>query len=227
MAKKKKTSKAKKTTERKKTHLTASELRKFSKLLLIKRAEILGDVDSMKAETLKKERSDLSNVPFHMADAGSDNYELENTLGLMDEEIKILNEIDRAFLRMEKGYYGICEGSGEAIPKARLEAIPWARYSVQYKELLEKGAVEADENGDLFDYDEDEDEQLDRDDDDEQDDYEQEEEDEEDEEDEDEEEDEELGDDFIELDEHMLMIGDDEGDEENEEHPHDDQLDKS
>ena len=134
--------KKKKNTVRK-THLKAADLKKFEQLLLNKRAEILGDVNHMKQEALKKERSDLSNVPFHMADAGSDNFEMENTLGLMDEEVKILTEIDAALIRIERKTYGICEGSGKPIPKPRLEAIPWARYCIEYKQLLEKGLVEA------------------------------------------------------------------------------------
>jgi DnaK suppressor protein len=189
--------KKKKTT--KKTHLKAADLKKFEALLLQKRAEILGDVNHMKEETLKKERSDLSNVPFHMADAGSDNFEMENTLGLMDEEVKILAEIDAALVRIDKKTFGICEGSGEPIPKSRLEAIPWARYCVEYKELLEKGLVEAPDVDDSFkeDYGQD---QTDR------------EEDEEDEEGESEED--EIEEVMEQLDEQISMMGDDEGDEE-------------
>lgn len=134
--------KKKKSKKKNKSHLTAADVRRFRALLLIKRAEILGDISSMEAETLRKERSDLSNVPFHMADVGSDNFELENTLGLMDEEVKLLSQIDDALVRMEQRKYGICEGSGEPISKVRLEAIPWARYSFEYAQLLEKGLVQ-------------------------------------------------------------------------------------
>jgi RNA polymerase-binding protein DksA len=187
--------KKKKTT--KKTHLKAADLKKFEALLLQKRAEILGDVNHMKEETLKKERSDLSNVPFHMADAGSDNFEMENTLGLMDEEVKILAEIDAALVRIEKKTYGICEGSGEPIPKSRLEAIPWARYCVEYQELLEKGLVEAPEVDDSFkeEYDEEEDEG-------------------EKETEEDESKEDEIEEVMEQLDEQISMMGDDEGDQE-------------
>src|SRR3972149_8378160 len=125
-----------------KNPLKASDINKFREVLLEKRREILGNVNSMENETLRKERSDLSNVPFHMADAGSDNFEMENTLGLMDEEIKLLTEIDDALERIEKGTYGICEGSRKPIPKTRLQAIPWARYSVEYAQLLERGQVQ-------------------------------------------------------------------------------------
>ncbi len=121
--------------------LKSAEIRKFKQLLLAKRNEILGNVISMEDETLRKLRSDLSNMPIHMADIGTDNFDQEFTLGLMDSERKLIKEIDEALQRIEDGTYGICEGSGEPIPKARLEAIPWARYCVEYASLLEKGLV--------------------------------------------------------------------------------------
>lgn len=183
----------------KKTPLKAADLKKFERLLLQKRAEIFGDVNHMKEETLKKERSDLSNVPFHMADAGSDNYELENTLGLMDEEVKLLTEIDAALVRIEKKTFGICEGSGKAIPKARLEAIPWARYCVEYKQLLEKGLVEAPNVDDSYEEN-----------------YDRSKPDSEESEDEEPSEEEQLDEVMEQLDEQMSMMGDDEGDDDEE-----------
>ncbi len=119
--------------------LNAAEIEKFKDILLAKRREILGDVSHMEDETLRKPRSDLSNVPFHMADAGTDNYEMEHTLGLMDSEKKILVEIDSALERIDSNTYGICEGDNEPIPKGRLVAIPWARYCVKCAKLAEKG----------------------------------------------------------------------------------------
>ena len=121
--------------------LTTAEISNFKALLLAKRNEILGNVLSMEDETLRRQRSDLSNMPIHMADAGSDNYEIENTLGLMDSERKLVKEIDEALDRIENGTYGICEGSENSIPKARLEAIPWAKYCVEYANMLEKGLI--------------------------------------------------------------------------------------
>ena len=121
--------------------LSPAEISKFKTLLLAKRSEILGNVLSMEDETLRRQRSDLSNMPIHMADAGSDNYEIENTLGLMDCERKLLREIDEALERIEEDTYGICEGSGKSIPKTRLEAIPWAKYCVEYANMLEKGLI--------------------------------------------------------------------------------------
>jgi len=121
--------------------LTQKELQKFKELLLAKRNEIFGNVLSMEDETLRRQRSDLSNMPIHMADIATDNYETEYTLELVGSERKLMQEIDEALDRIENGTYAICEGSGKSIPKTRLEAIPWARYCVEYARLLEKGLV--------------------------------------------------------------------------------------
>jgi RNA polymerase-binding protein DksA len=123
------------------TGLTAAEISKLKALLLAKRNELLGNVSSMEIEALRRESSDLSRLPIHMADLGTDNYDQEFTLGLMDSGRKLMKEIDDALDRIENCTYGICEGSGKSIPKTRLEAIPWARYCVEYARLLEKGLV--------------------------------------------------------------------------------------
>jgi RNA polymerase-binding protein DksA len=125
----------------KEDRLTAADIEHFKQMLLEKRGEILANVNEMEDETLKKSRldaaGDLSSMPIHMADIGSDNYEQEFTLGLMDSERKLLKEIDDALQRIEQGIYGICEGTGKQIQKARLEAQPWARYCVEYARKLE------------------------------------------------------------------------------------------
>jgi len=122
-------------------NLAAADIERFKQMLLEKRREILVNVNEMEDETLKKSRldaaGDLSSMPIHMADIGTDNYEQEFALGLMDSERKLLREIDDALQRIEQGIYGICEGTGKQIPKARLEAQPWARYCVEYARKLE------------------------------------------------------------------------------------------
>lgn len=147
MAKKrKKTSKKKTTSKRtKKDCLSADDIKQFKETLLEKRHEILNSVSEMEDETLRKSRldasGDLSSMPIHMADLGTDNYEQEFALGLMDSERKMLHEIDSALQRIEDGAYGICEATGQPIPKARLIAQPWARYCVEYARMLEQGLV--------------------------------------------------------------------------------------
>ncbi|MDD5326362.1 MAG: TraR/DksA C4-type zinc finger protein [Phycisphaerae bacterium] len=126
----------------KKGRLAAADIEHFKQMLLEKREEILSNVNEMEDETLNKSRlnaaGDLSSMPIHMADLGTDNYDQEFTLGLMDSERKLLKEIDDALQRIENGVYGLCEGTGGRIAKARLEAQPWARYCVEYARKQEQ-----------------------------------------------------------------------------------------
>jgi RNA polymerase-binding transcription factor DksA len=128
---------AKKKSNRK---LTPKQLEKYRQILLDKRKELLGDVECME-ENLFQGSGELSSMPMHLADIGSDNFEQEFSLGLMAEGKKILAEIDFALQRIEDGSYGICEGLGIPIETPRLEAIPWTRYSLEYARKLEKGRL--------------------------------------------------------------------------------------
>jgi len=149
-SKRKKAAKDKASSNRtKKNRLSAADIGHFKNLLLEKRREILRNVNEIEDEALKKSRldasGDLSSMPIHMADLGTDNYEQEFVLGLMDSERKLLREIDDALQRIEQRTYGICEGTGKPIPKARLEAQPWAKYCVEYARMLEEGLVSEEE----------------------------------------------------------------------------------
>src|SRR5437870_12199922 len=74
---------------------------------------------------------------MHQADAGSDAYDRDFALSLLSQEQDALYEIDHALKRIELGTYGVCEMSGKPIPRARLEAIPFARFTVQCQSQLE------------------------------------------------------------------------------------------
>jgi DnaK suppressor protein len=118
--------------------LKARELEFFRDLLVAKRRELLGDVHSMEEEALRSASgSNLSNLPIHMADMGTDNYEQEFTLGLVEKDRQLLREINVALGKIRDGTYGICEGTGKPITKARLEAKPWAKYSIEYTRKME------------------------------------------------------------------------------------------
>ena len=136
-------------TRKKKRRFSAADAKHFRELLLQKRREILKNVTEFEDEALRKSRldasGDLSCMPIHMADLGTDNYEQEFSLGLMDSERKLLREIDNALGRIEDKTYGICQGTGKPISRARLEAQPWARYCVEYARMLEQGLVEEQE----------------------------------------------------------------------------------
>ena len=135
-----------------KTTLAPEEVEHFKQLLLKKRAQIVGDVNEIEDEALKKSRGDasgdLSSMPIHMADIGSDNYAQEFALGLMDSERKMIGYIDEALGRVADGSYGVCVATGKAITKPRLEAKPWARYCVEHARKLENGLVTQDEESD-------------------------------------------------------------------------------
>ncbi len=123
--------------------LNRRDTEQFRQTLLEKRAEILGDVSTLHDEALNKNRSeaagDLSSMPIHMADLGTDNYELEFTLGLIEGERAILMEIDEALERVQNGSYGLCLATGKPIGKARLRAKPWAKYCYEYTLAQERG----------------------------------------------------------------------------------------
>ncbi|MFI5377864.1 MAG: TraR/DksA family transcriptional regulator [Tepidisphaerales bacterium] len=122
--------------------LKPKDIEAFRDLLLLKRRELLGDVQSMEDEALQGTAgSNLSNLPMHMADMGTDNYEQEFTLGLVEKDRQMLREINIALDKIKKGTFGICEGTGRPISKARLEAKPWARYSLEHTLKVEKGLV--------------------------------------------------------------------------------------
>ena len=113
------------------TGLNAEDLTMFRNLLLEKRAEIVGDVNQMEQARNDNSGGNLSHMPLHMADIGSDNYEQEFTLGLMESEKRLVREIDQALLRIREGTYGVCLKSGKPIRRERLEIKPWATYSIE------------------------------------------------------------------------------------------------
>jgi len=123
--------------------MSRAECEPFRRLLLEKRAQLAGDVSTLQNEALSRNRQDasgdLSNMPIHMADLGTDNYEQEFTLGLIESERKVLQEIDEALERIKRGTYGVCVATGGPIGKARLKAKPWAKYCYEYTLAQESG----------------------------------------------------------------------------------------
>jgi len=86
----------------------------------------------------RAEGSEASAFGMHQADAGSDAYDRDFALSLLSQEQDALYEIDEAIKRLDLGTYGICEMSAKPISHARLEAIPFARYTVDCQSQLEK-----------------------------------------------------------------------------------------
>jgi DnaK suppressor protein len=115
--------------------MNRTELKEYKDRLLALRARMAGDVNQLRENSLRKSRSetngDLSSMPIHMADIGSDNYEQEFSLSLMENEGVALAKIQTSLERIEDGTYGACEECGAKIPKTRLNAIPYANLCIK------------------------------------------------------------------------------------------------
>jgi DnaK suppressor protein len=115
-------------------------IRKQKQKLLQLRDAVVDSMAGVAQGTLRSraEGSEASAFGMHQADAGSDAYDRDFALSLLSQEQDALYEIDEALKRIELGTYGKCEMSGKAIPHARLEAIPFARFTVECQSQLEK-----------------------------------------------------------------------------------------
>jgi RNA polymerase-binding transcription factor DksA len=123
--------------------LKTDELELFRETLQGLRARLRGDLDQMTDEALRRDNNggtgNLSNVPLHMADLGSDNYDQEFTLGLIENEQSTLELVNEALRRMAEGKFGLCAECSEPISKPRLQAIPYAKHCIQCARKLESG----------------------------------------------------------------------------------------
>jgi len=115
-------------------------IRKQKQKLLQLRDAVVDSMAGVAQGTLRSraEGSEASAFGMHQADAGSDAYDRDFALSLLSQEQDALYEIDEALKRIELGTYGKCEMSGKSIPHARLEAIPFARFTVECQSQLEK-----------------------------------------------------------------------------------------
>ncbi len=111
--------------------MNESRLQHYRKRLLALRARLRGERDALLDEALSERPGEISRMPTHMADAGSDAYEKDSTLALSESAEETLALIEAALARIEDGTYGICSATGRQIPEARLNAIPWTSYCVE------------------------------------------------------------------------------------------------
>ena len=84
---------------------------------------------------------ELAGYSLHMADSGTDNFDRDFALSLLSSDQDAVFEIEEALKRIERKTYGVCELTNKPIPKARLEAIPWTRFTVEAQAQLEKDGV--------------------------------------------------------------------------------------
>jgi DnaK suppressor protein len=119
--------------------MTQAKLASYRQQLLALGNRCRGDVASLAEEVLpppEGSSGNLSHWPLHLADLATDAYERQCTLGLLEKEKLTLTEIAAGLERIEQGTFGRCEGCRKAIPKARLHALPYARYCVECAENL-------------------------------------------------------------------------------------------
>lgn len=115
-------------------------LKKQKDRLLQLRDGMLDSMTGVARDSLRSraEGSEASAFGMHQADAGSDAYDRDFALSLLSQEQDALHEIDEALKRLNLGTYGVCEMSAKPIPHARLEAIPFARCTVECQSQIEK-----------------------------------------------------------------------------------------
>jgi RNA polymerase-binding transcription factor DksA len=123
-----------------------SEWQKYYQHLVELRDQLRRQMDGLAQESAQE----LAGYSLHMADSGTDNFDRDFALSLLSSDQDAIYEIEEALKRIEKKTYGVCELTGKTIPKARLEAIPWTRFTVEAQAQLEKdGALKSRRLGQL------------------------------------------------------------------------------
>lgn len=108
--------------------------RKFYRNLIELRERLTEQVGGLAKESAEQ----VDGYSLHMADSGTDNFDRDFALTLLSSDKDALSEIDAALQRIVEGTYGVCELTGKKIPRARLEAIPWTRYTVEAQAQIER-----------------------------------------------------------------------------------------
>jgi RNA polymerase-binding transcription factor DksA len=124
--------------------MTKADLDSYRELLVSLRSRLNGDVTHLADEALRSTGGEasgsLSNAPLHMADLGTDNFEQEFTLSLLQNQEQALDEIRDALGRIDSGTFGQCEECHQPIPKARLQALPYTRHCVECARKLQQSS---------------------------------------------------------------------------------------
>jgi DnaK suppressor protein len=130
---------AKKTLKKTVVKLKKKDMKLFKELLEKLRKDMVHDINNMRENPNSDSDSrDLSGHAQHMADVATDMYDKEFNLGLAAHDREVLDKINEALMRIEKGTYGVCLGTGNNINRERLEAIPYAKYCLEHQEEIEK-----------------------------------------------------------------------------------------
>jgi len=119
--------------------MTKLELASFRKLLQQRRAILAGDVNHLEEGALRRSKDDAATLDIsNFADLGSDNFEQDIMIGLIENSEETLREIDAAIQRTDDGTFGVCEEGGHPVGKNRLRVIPWARLCIECQRKAER-----------------------------------------------------------------------------------------
>lgn len=111
-----------------------SEWQKYYDTLIDLRERLIAQMNGLAKESAEE----MAGYSLHMADSGTDNFDRDFALSLLSSDQDAMYEIEEALKRIEKNTYGVCELTAKNIPKARLEAIPWTRFTVEAQAQLER-----------------------------------------------------------------------------------------
>jgi DnaK suppressor protein len=117
--------------------LTREDLEALRRDLESRRADLLASIDARRHE--ERDLALTRDVGDEMDDAVTEGV-ASMTSKLLERDVMLLAEINRALGKFEDGTYGVCEGTGEPVGVERLRLRPWARYSVAYQEDMERAS---------------------------------------------------------------------------------------
>ena len=119
--------------------LSKTDVARFKKRLEEMKGKLTSSLQTSSAEVKKPDEA--TGYSQHQADQGTDDFDRKVSLELTSQEFQVLRQVERALEKVEEGTYGVCDISGEEIPKARLEAMPYAVTTVKAQEKLERGLL--------------------------------------------------------------------------------------
>lgn len=121
--------------------MTHEQMQSYRGQLLALKKRLGADLSKLEEQSLRgaggQASGNLSNVPLHLADLGTDNFEEELNLALLENQDQILDEVNDALERINEGTFGQCENCEQAIPAGRLKVLPYARYCVRCARILQ------------------------------------------------------------------------------------------
>jgi RNA polymerase-binding transcription factor DksA len=133
--------------------MTRADLQRYRDKLEELAARLRGDVTSLRAEALRNTGGEvsgnLSNVPLHQADLGTDHFDQETNLNLLEMQGQTLGEVSAALERIRADTYGKCQECGKEISKGRLDALPYTPYCINCASQAQQHGPLVEANGNL------------------------------------------------------------------------------